>query len=41
MALDERIDAIGKKTKTTRRKRQGDDDVDVSLLVGYTTPNVS
>jgi len=31
MALEERIDNIGKKPKQTRRKKKGDDDVDVSF----------
>lgn len=29
LALEERIDAIGKKPKAVRRKKKGDDDVDV------------
>ena len=33
MALEERIDNIGKKAKAVRRKRKGDDDVDVSFRV--------
>jgi hypothetical protein len=31
MLLEERIDNIGKKAKQPRRKKKGDDDVDVGL----------
>lgn len=31
LALEERIDAIGKKPKAIRRKKKGDDDVDVGV----------
>ena len=31
MALEERIDNVGKKQKVVRRKKKGDDDVDVSV----------
>lgn len=43
LALEERIDAIGKKPKAVRRKKKGDDDVDVSapLVARYIlTPHV-
>lgn len=30
MALEDRIDNVGKKQKAVRRKKKGDDDVDVS-----------
>ena len=33
MRLNERIDAIGKKPKAQRRKKKGDDDVDVSYTI--------
>lgn len=41
--MEERIDAIGKKPKVVRRKKKGDDDVDVSapLVARYIlTPHV-
>jgi len=41
MALEERIDNVGKKPKAVRRKKKGDDDVDVSGLLRTMTLRAS